>query len=246
MESEGHVSFTASELASTQALVLVIDHVDANRDALCGALRGAGMLVIDTHGGVTGMTALRERHPDIIILNLDIPDLIGLDVLRRIVRTTSVPVLTLSAHTDLATTLTALNTGASGFVPLPAAPAELVARTRAQLRRMPSGSEVLRVENLELRPSKRLASCDGRPLPLTALEFDLLVFLARKPRRIFTRDEIARQVWGQDVRCGGNTIDVHVASLRAKLSAAGAANPVRTVRGIGYGLNIQTLDQRGA
>jgi len=212
--------------------VLVIeDDVDIAR--LLELELGEAGFEVEHHAlGAAGLTALRERRPDVVVLDLGLPDLEGAEIARRIRRTETVPIVVLTAADALGSKLRLLEDGADDYLVKPFHVEELIARIRVQLRSR--GDEtVLQVGELRVDRMAREVRLSGREVPLSPREFELLALLAAQPGRVVSRAEIERKVWGEE-RPASNSVDVHVAHLRGKLRDVGASGLIRTVRGVGY------------
>jgi two-component system, OmpR family, alkaline phosphatase synthesis response regulator PhoP len=185
---------------------------------------------------VTGAEALRviEAEPvRIVVLDLNLPDMDGLDVCRQIRARSSVPVVMLTARDEEKDRLAGLEIGADDYIGKPFSPRELVARMKAVLRRTEphSEEELLVLGDVVLRRSAREVSVAGEPIELRPKEFDLLAYLMQNRGAVLSRDSLLEQVWGYDYAGGTRTVDVHVAQLRRKL---GRPDLIRTIRGSGY------------
>ncbi|GAA6733286.1 response regulator transcription factor [Thermus oshimai] len=198
-------------------------------------LSEAGFGVLWAKGGIEGLTLFRQHRPDLVILDLGLPDLDGAEVARRIRATDETPILVLTAQDGVERKVGLLSDGADDYLVKPFHPAELLARVQVQLRHR-EGSEVLSVGQLELYPRRRQVFFAGREVRLSPKEFDLLHLLMSRPGRVFPREEIEEKLWGKPLGRESNVLDVHVANLRAKLREAGAYGYLRTVRGLGYAL----------
>ncbi len=185
---------------------------------------------------VTGAEALRviETEPvRLVVLDLNLPDMDGLDVCRQIRARSSVPVVMLTARDDERDRLAGLETGADDYIGKPFSPRELVARMKAVLRRSEphSEEELLVLGDVVLRRSAREVGVAGEPIELRPKEFDLLVYLMQNRGAVLSRDVLLERVWGYDYAGGTRTVDVHVAQLRRKLRRP---DLIRTIRGSGY------------
>ena len=188
--------------------------------------------VADGPSGVERCAALR---PDLVVLDLMLPGLDGLEVCRRIQQDRPTPVLMLTARDTETDLVVGLSVGADDYLTKPFSTRELVARVHALLRRVDRAAEVnatqpLRLGNVVLDPTSRRAEYGGEPVHLTPTEFDLLAHLMARPRQVFTREQLLVHVWGYADGSGARTVDSHVRAVRRKLGA----DVVRTVHGVGY------------
>ena len=218
--------------------VLVVDDEPALRDAVGRALRLAGYETRVAAGGAEALIAIGDEPPDVLVLDVLMPEVDGLEVCRRLRRDGSrLPILILTARESVADRVAGLDAGADDYLVKPFALEELLARLRALLRRTGSGENgVLRFHDLALDPRTREARRGGRELELTRLEFQLLELFLRNPRVVLARSTIFERVWGYDFGHSSNSLDVYVGYLRRKLEAGGEARLIRTVRGVGYAL----------
>jgi DNA-binding response OmpR family regulator len=202
-------------------------------------LAHAGFDVIVTEDGESALASARGQKPDLIVLDLGLPGRDGLDVTRELRRTSNVPIVMLTARGDEADRVVGLELGADDYIVKPFSPKELVARVRAVLRRSSSAgaarSEVLRVADVELDVPRMRVAVAGRPVELTATEFDLLATLMREPGRVFTRGQLLEAIHGVAFESYERAIDAHVKNIRKKIEpAAGRPRYVLTIRGVGY------------
>jgi len=218
------------------AQILVVDDDPAIREALDRALKLEGFAVVTVGGGKAALEEVAQRGPDIVVLDVAMPDLDGVEVIRRLrAAGVDVPVCMLSARDEVADRVAGLEAGADDYLVKPFALAELVARLHALLRRRPAGGAVpLSVADLVIDPPRRLARRGDRTLELTRREFDLLEALARQPGIVLSRTQLLSQVWGYDFAVDGNVVDVFVGYLRRKLEVDGAPRLLHTVRGVGF------------
>lgn len=220
------------------SILLVEDDADVVR-VVRAYLERDGFSVAVESDGESGLRHALAKPPDLVLLDWMLPRLSGLDVLKRLREATATPVILLTARSDEMDRVIGLELGADDYVVKPFSPRELVARVRAVLRRGESARaapEAVTVGRLHLDEGRREAAVDGHPLPLTTLEFDLLLAFARAPGRVFNREELIERVWGPAFEGGDRVVDVHVSNVRQKLVAAGAEGLLRTVRGVGYAL----------
>ena len=212
--------------------VLVVEDEDAIAVPLAEGLRREGMDVVRA---ATGQEALDAPEPDLVLLDLRLPDVDGFEVCRRLRERSRVPIIVVSARGEEVDRVVGLELGADDYLVKPYGLRELVARIRAVMRRLdaPPADGVLRVGALEVDTRARRATLDGHDLGLTQREFDLLALLASDPGAAFDRERIFQLVWGTRWFGSPKTIDVHVAALRRKLGDAGW---IETVRGVGFRL----------
>ncbi|HET8560052.1 MAG TPA: MtrAB system response regulator MtrA [Marmoricola sp.] len=216
--------------------VLVVDDDAALAEMLALVLRNEGFQSEIVARGDQALAAFREYRPDVVLLDLMLPGTDGIDVCRQIRAESGVPIVMLTAKTDTVDVVLGLESGADDYVVKPFKPKELVARIRARVRRHDDGdAECLRIGDLEIDLAGHAVTRNGTPIPLTPLEFDLLVCLARKPRQVFSREVLLEQVWGYRHAADTRLVNVHVQRLRAKVEHD-PENPaiVVTVRGVGY------------
>ncbi|GLY06044.1 DNA-binding response regulator [Actinoplanes sp. NBRC 101535] len=220
----------------SRGLVLVVEDERPIADLVRLYLSREGFGVQVEHDGVAGLAAARLLRPVVCILDIALPGMDGTEVCRRLRADDDwTPVVFLTARDDEVDRIVGLELGGDDYVTKPFSPRELVTRVKALLRRaaVTAASERVRTLGpLTLDPERRTAAVEGRPLMLTATEFDLLAHLLGRPGRVFTREELLAAVWGYASHAGTRTVDVHVAQVRAKLGEASAV--IRTVRGVGY------------
>jgi DNA-binding response OmpR family regulator len=229
------------------ARILVVEDDDALRELVAGRLREAGYAVEAVADGGAAMAAAAADEPDLVLLDVMIPGVDGLEVTRRLrAEYPMLPIVMLTARTDELDRVVGLELGADDYVTKPFGMAELIARVRASLRRQRTVRERLAAapaedegpmafEDLQIDPGRRRVTRAGRPVHLTAREFDLLLYLARRPDRPFTRLQLLEGIWGITYEGYDRTIDSHVQRLRAKIEPEpGRPRYVRTVWGVGY------------
>lgn len=186
------------------------------------------------HDGEAGLEAARDKPPDLVLLDLMIPKVNGVEVCRRLRAAGDVPIIILTARDSVADKIEGLEAGADDYVTKPFAFDELVARVRAALRRHEPGEELIEVGDLTIRLASREVSRAGRDIDLTPREFDLLIFLARNAGKVLDRNTIFERVWGYTFGVESDTIKVYIRYLRRKLNAEGESDLIHTVRGVGY------------
>jgi DNA-binding response OmpR family regulator len=227
---------------TTQQSLLLIDDDQRLADMVSEYLSQSGYSVERFLDGTTGLAALQRSRPDLVILDLMLPDMDGLDVCRQIRalpgQASSVPVLMLTAKGDPMDRVIGLELGADDYLPKPFEPRELLARVRTLLRRQRSNSTpapIMRFGSLEIDRGARRAIVHGQPADLTSYQFDLLVALAEHAGRVLSRDQIMEMVRGRELEAFDRSIDVHMGRIRTAIEAD-VKNPKRilTVRGVGY------------
>jgi two-component system response regulator MprA len=185
--------------------------------------------------GTEALTKARDKEPDLVILDIMMPGLDGVEVSKRLRQASDVPILMLTAKGTVADRVEGLDSGADDYLVKPFAFDELLARVRALLRRrQPREGEVLRFSDLSLDTATREVKRGNEIIELTAQEFDLLELLMRHPRQVLNRERIYERVWGYDFDGESNVIEVYVSYLRSKLEASGKPRLIHTVRGVGY------------
>jgi len=219
--------------------ILVVDDERAVRESLRRALELEGYEIELAADGNEALYRLEvTEEPDAVILDVLMPGVDGLEVCRRLRRAGSkLPVLMLTARTEVDDRVAGLDAGADDYVTKPFALEELLARMRALLRRTgETDGEVVRFADLELDPATREVTRGVRPIELTRTEFSLLELFMRNPRQVLTRTIIFERVWGYDFGYASNSLDVYVGYLRRKTEADGEPRLIQTVRGVGYAL----------
>ncbi len=223
----------------TAARVLVVDDEAPIIELVCGYLERDGMEVISASDGQVALDLIRERVPDVVVLDVNLPGLDGLEVLRRARTFSDVYVIMLTARAEEIDRIVGLSVGADDYLVKPFSPRELVARIQALLRRPRVGSdpgaEAWRAADLTVDSRRRSVTLHGSPVLLAVIEFDLLATLIREPGVVHTRQQLLDRAWGADYVVDERVVDVHLANLRRKLGDD-AARPkfIETVRGIGY------------
>jgi DNA-binding response OmpR family regulator len=215
--------------------VLVIEDDAEITDALRRSLRHEGYQVRTAGDGVTALDAAAEFIPDLVVLDLGLPRLDGIEVCRQLRADGDVPILILTARTETDDRVTGLDSGADDYLIKPFERQEFLARIRALLRRRPPrGSAALTVGDLKLNPDTREVHRDDREIELTNREFELLEYLMRNERLVVSRQRLLDEVWGYDPMAATNTIDVFISNLRRKLEANDEPRLLHTKRGAGY------------
>jgi DNA-binding response OmpR family regulator len=216
--------------------VLVVEDQQEIAAALAAELEHSGYDVRVEHDGLPALAAAREWNPDLVLLDLKLPSLDGIEVCRRLRESSSVPIVMLTARDSVADRVGGLDAGADDYLTKPFSLDELLARVRAALRRsgQATSGAVLSAADLSLDTRTREVSRAGLQIELTAREFDLLEFLLRHVNHVLGRQQIFSNVWGYDFLGDSNVIDVYVRALRRKIDEPFETKLIRTVRGVGY------------
>jgi len=220
--------------------ILVVDDEEAIAEAVRARLLSEGYEVVVAGDGPTAIERAREDHPDLVVLDLMLPGMDGLEVCKAIQRNDWVPVLMLTAKTEEADKVAGFAVGADDYLTKPFSLRELAVRVKAILRRvervreLPSSEPITR-GRLSVDGARRKVTVEGAEIGLTPLEFDILEALAREPGVVLTRDQLMDRVWGYRDYAGGRVVDSHVARIRRKLDEdGGESGLIRTVHGVGY------------
>jgi DNA-binding response OmpR family regulator len=220
--------------------VLVVDDEPHIRTILRGYLEAEGFAVAEAADGEAALAALRGESPDLVLLDVMLPGIDGLEVLRRLRTFSEVYVILVTARSEEVDKLVGLGVGADDYVTKPFSPREVAARVKAVLRRDRGGASardeaVLRFDGLDVDLPGREVVVNGTPVALSSLEFDLLAAFVNAPGRVFSRAQLLQRVWGYDFYGDERVVDVHIRSLRARLGDD-ASDPhlIATVRGVGY------------
>jgi DNA-binding response OmpR family regulator len=224
----------------SEPLILVVDDEPSISEVVTIYLQRAGYRVSVARDGQAALDAIERQPPDLVVLDLMLPQVDGLEIARRVRAQGDTPIIMLTARREEADRITGLETGADDYVVKPFSPQELVSRVKAVLRRTrgsaPGDTEhALEFEGLRIDPKKHLVIIQGREETLTAKEFDLLWLLARHPRQVFGREQLLDLVWGVTQYVDPGTVTVHMRRLREKIEAD-PSNPrhLQTVWGVGY------------
>lgn len=222
---------------SGDARILLAEDDRGVRESLERALRYEGFEVLTAADGREALKLASAEDPDLLLLDVMMPELDGLEVTRRLrSQGTTLPILMLTARTEVSDRVAGLDAGADDYLVKPFALDELLARMRALLRRsgITGHTGRLHVADLVLDPGARLVTRAGRPIELTKTEFDLLELLVFNAGVVLSRDLIYERVWGYDFETSSNSIDVYIGYLRRKTEAEGGSRLIQTVRGVGY------------
>lgn len=217
--------------------ILIVDDDASLAEMLQLVLRQENFETVWCPSGDTALKAFRDSNPDLVLLDLMLPGLNGVDVCRRIRAESGVPIVMLTAKSDTGDVVDGLEAGADDYVPKPFKPRELVARIWTRLRRQPaeSDTESIRIGDVVVNVPAHQVRRAGQVIPLTPLEFDLLLALARRPNQVFSREKLLEQVWGYRHAADTRLVNVHVQRLRSKIeNDPEKPEIVVTVRGIGY------------
>jgi two-component system OmpR family response regulator len=222
------------------AKILVVDDDPHIREVLSFALGDAGFEIIEAEDGARAIDAFARTTPDLVVLDIVMPELDGTDVCRRIRATSAVPIVFLSSRDDEVDRVLGLELGGDDYLTKPFSPRELVARVRAVLRRVKSGvatapERMLRHGRLAVDLDRFTVAWQGREAPLTVTELGILRTLLGRPGKVYSRDELMDRAYDASTVVADRTIDSHVRRVRSKLKALGA-DPIETVHGAGYRL----------
>jgi DNA-binding response OmpR family regulator len=233
----------------TGGRILVVDDEPTIREVVGLYLRRDGFTVDVAEDGTTALTMVARDRPDLIILDLMLPGIDGLEFTKQVRQTGSLPIIMLTARSEEIDRVLGLELGADDYVTKPFSPRELVARVRAVLRRSQAAAgsvptEALQVPivagDLRIDPSAHSVVLADRPLSLTLREYELLLFLARRPGQVFTREQLLDHVWGYTFASDASTVTVHIRRLREKIEDDPAApRRIQTVWGVGYKFEVQ-------
>ena len=216
--------------------ILIADDDSQIRDVLRIALRKAGFEVSEAADGLAAVAACNRAMPDLVILDIGMPEMDGLEVCRTLRRTSQVPILFLTAQTDEVDRIVGLELGADDYVSKPFSPREVVARIRAILKRTGKAEtpiSTLKRGKLSLDPDRHLCHVAGDPVTLTAREMELIATLMRRPDHVMSRPALVDVVYGTNIHVSDRTMDSHLRNLRAKLAEAGCDDAIETVHGVG-------------
>jgi DNA-binding response OmpR family regulator len=232
----------ATDVGTLRRRVLIVDDEQTVREVVGQYMELEGYQVLQATNGLEALRIASATPPDIVILDLTLPGIDGLEVCRRLRAGSAVPILMLTARAEDADKLEGFGVGADDYLTKPFNPRELVVRVQAIMRRLEAMSVPamvfdgdLHVGDITIHPHMRQAERDGAPIELTTKEFDLLLFLAGRPKQVFTREQLLQHVWNYDNYGEDSTVTVHIRRLREKIERDPARpRHLRTVWGIGY------------
>jgi two-component system, OmpR family, response regulator len=215
--------------------IVVVDDEPNIADLVDLYLAREGFRVLKTDTGEGGLRAVKDHRPRLVVLDVGLPDVDGLEVCKRLRATSQIPVIFLTARDSEVDRVLGLELGGDDYLTKPFSPAELVARVKAVLRRVDGGPapEVMQIGDVAIDAGRREVRVAGEPVEFTTKEFDLLRYLAERPGLALSRQQILDGVWGYDWYGDARTVDVHIAQVRKKV---GDAAQIKTVRGVGYRL----------
>lgn len=221
--------------------ILVVDDDSHIRDVICFALQKANYTYTIAGDGSEALDKFDKHQIDLIVLDIGLPEMDGLEVCRQIRKTSETPILFLSARDDEIDRVLGLEIGGDDYVTKPFSPRELVARVGVILKRAKRVEsqpldEILAQGALQLDPMHRSLKCNGQPVELTSIEFNILKTVLYRPRVTFTRDQIMNAAYPTNIHVSDRTIDSHVRNIRSKLSQNGCDNAIETVHGVGFRL----------
>jgi two-component system, OmpR family, response regulator len=223
--------------------ILIVDDEGHIREVIRVALKKAGMDVIEARDGKEALTRFAADRPDLIVLDIGMPEFDGLDVCREIRKTSDVPILFLSARDEEIDRILGLEIGGDDYVTKPFSPRELVARVNVILRRLgprngeaKTGPSALTQGGLLIDAEQHVASFAGTPLKLTAIEFGILLAFLTRPTSVFNREQLMRAAYQFNIQVSDRTIDSHIRNIRAKLAALACDNVIETIHGVGFKL----------
>lgn len=214
--------------------ILVVDDDPHIRETLKRYLTYEGYRVDLAEDGRQALSGMATDPADLVVLDVGLPDMDGLEVCRRIREADDVPIIMLTARGTLDDKVDGLDSGADDYITKPFEPEELSARIRALLRRKAPQSQALKVGPITLDPAARQVFVDDKQVELSSKEFDLLELMMRHPRQVLTRETFYDRIWGYDFSGESNILEVYIRYLRSKLEPVGGAKYIQTVRGVGY------------
>jgi two-component system OmpR family response regulator len=223
--------------------ILIVDDESHIREVLRVALKKAGMDVIEARDGKEALARFAADRPDLIVLDVGMPEFDGLDVCREVRKSSDVPILFLSARDEEIDRVLGLEIGGDDYVTKPFSPRELVARVNVILRRLTprngeakAGPGALSQGGLLIDPEQHVATFAGTPLKLTAIEFGILRAFLTRPTSVFNREQLMRAAYQLNIQVSDRTIDSHIRNIRAKLATLACDNVIETIHGVGFKL----------
>lgn len=226
--------------------ILIVEDDISIAELIRDYLEIKGMQAEIAHTGRTGLELAREKSYDLVLLDLMLPEMDGFEVLKRIRETKDTPILLVSARREDIDKIRGLGLGADDYITKPFSPGELVARVKAHLARFRrltgktvSREGIIRIRGMEINPDARTITVEGKPVELTSKEFDILLFMARNPNKVFSKDQLFDRIWGLEAFGDTTTVTVHIGKIREK-TESDPKNPqyIETVWGVGYRLKI--------
>lgn len=217
--------------------VLVVDDEPTIREVVCRYLERDGFDTVEAADGESALASIEQSEPDLVVLDVMLPGVDGLEVCRRVRATSRVPIILLTARGEETDRIVGLELGADDYVTKPFSPRELAVRVRTVLRRVSADEPSARIEagDLTIDAATRDVVRDGAEIKLTAKEFDLLLFLAQNPRQVFSREHLMDRVWGYQAAFDTGTVTVHIRRLREKIEQdPSTPERIETVWGVGY------------
>ena len=231
-------------MSMNKGRILVVDDEDSIRELIVFNLEQQGFKAVEAADGIEAMNRIKEEKPDLIILDLMLPKMDGLEVCQKVRHSreySSIPIIMLTARGEEVDKIVGLEMGADDYVTKPFSPRELMARVKAILRRMvtskqpDNASDELKLGVLMIDPNRHLVTFEEKELQLTPKEFELLFLLARQPGKVLTRDVLLEKVWGYEYMGDTRTVDVHIRRLRKKMEEVNSElDYIETIRGVGY------------
>jgi two-component system OmpR family response regulator len=223
--------------------ILIVDDEGHIREVIRVALKKAGMDVIEARDGKEALSRFAADKPDLIVLDIGMPEFDGLDVCREVRKNSDVPILFLSARDEEIDRILGLEIGGDDYVTKPFSPRELVARVNVILRRLSprngdakAGPAALSQGGLLINPEQHVASFSGTPLKLTAIEFGILRAFLTRPTSVFNREQLMRAAYQLNIQVSDRTIDSHIRNIRAKFAAQNCDSVIETIHGVGFKL----------
>ena len=219
--------------------ILVVEDEKAISDILVFNLQREGYDTLAAYDGAEGLRCALEEAPDLILLDVMLPEMDGFEVCRRVRAEKDTPIIMLTAREEETDKVMGLELGADDYITKPFSMRELMARVKANMRRTYAGEDREKAEapsggGLRVSKDNGMVYKNGHPLELSAREFDILTLLMEHPKKVFTREQLYEQVWGGEYMGDDNTVNVHISNLRAKLAKASPAEYIKTVWGIGF------------